>query len=110
MKTYRTICISLYVEELVALDAKVAALKAAGYRKANRSTVLALAATQIDDETLVALMPKSREQTPRVERVAKPVAASRAWDSNRCGRCGIKGHNTRTCNGVEVEIRVEAIR
>jgi hypothetical protein len=104
MKTYKTICISLYVEELIALDAKVEALKAAGYRKANRSAVLALAAVHIDDAELVALLPKSREATPKAARPAKVATpARRAWDGNRCGKCGVPGHYARTCRGAEVE-------
>jgi hypothetical protein len=103
VKTYKTICISLYVEELIALDAKVEALKAAGYRKANRSAVLAIAAVHIDDAELVALMPKSREAVPKQPKPVKEQKPRRAWDGNRCGKCGVAGHYARTCRGVDVE-------
>lgn len=110
MKAYKVISISLYVEELVALDAKVSALKAAGYRKANRSTVLALAAVHIDDETLVALLPKSREAVPKQYRTAKVDGPTRrAWDGYRCGKCGVEGHNARSCKGLEVESKYVSV-
>lgn len=40
---YKVICISIYNEDLEAIDLKVAALKARGFRKANRSLVIRLA-------------------------------------------------------------------
>lgn len=104
MKPYRTICVSLYVEQLVAIDAKVQALKDAGHRRASRSQVLALCAMHLPDSELVALMKPSK---PRPSKTKRPTApARRAFASNRCGACGISGHTRRTCTGLENEVRM----
>ena len=103
MKPYRTICISVYAEELIAIDAKVLALKEAGYTRANRSLVLRAAAMEIGDDGLV-------EATRR--RIGDPVALRREQvrrdggnqrEGKRCGDCGIVGHTRRTCRGFEAE-------
>jgi hypothetical protein len=45
---YEVICISLYKEDLAALDAKVAALKAQGHRKMSRSALIRFALATVD--------------------------------------------------------------
>lgn len=39
-KGVHTLCVSTYTEDLAALDAKVAELKAAGHRRASRSSLI----------------------------------------------------------------------
>lgn len=45
---YKTICISMYTDDLGRLDAKVAELKQAGHRKMNRSALIRFALDQVD--------------------------------------------------------------
>ena len=45
---YEVICISMYREDLAALDAKVAELKAAGHRKMSRSALIRFALATVD--------------------------------------------------------------
>lgn len=101
-RTYRTVCISLYVEELVALDAKVEALKAAGIN-ATRSRLVALAVKHIDDDVLVAMLrpfvPVGPAKRMRAMRARRRVRA----EDYSCGACAIKGHNRRSCQGRERE-------
>jgi hypothetical protein len=47
---YKVICISLYNEDLMRLDAMVDALKARGLTKANRSALIRYALEQVDLE------------------------------------------------------------
>ncbi len=48
---YKIVCISLYVEDIAALDAKVRELKARGHSKASKSSLIrfALAGVNLDD-------------------------------------------------------------
>lgn len=52
---YQVICISLYDEDLAALDAKVQTLKSAGHRKMSRSALIRFALDQVD----LSKLPKS---------------------------------------------------
>ena len=52
---YQVICISLYDEDLAALDAKVKGLKASGHRKMSRSALIRFALDQVD----LSKLPKS---------------------------------------------------
>ena len=45
---YKVICISMYVEDLARLDAKVAGLKDEGHRKMSRSALIRFALDQVD--------------------------------------------------------------
>ena len=45
---YEVICISLYKEDLAALDAKVAELKRSGHRKMSRSALIRFALATVD--------------------------------------------------------------
>ncbi|MEZ4224998.1 MAG: hypothetical protein R3B13_28855 [Polyangiaceae bacterium] len=45
---YKVICISMYLEDLARLDAKVEALKARGLTKANRSALIRFALDEVD--------------------------------------------------------------
>lgn len=47
---YKVICISLYTEDLQRLDEKVKALRARGFRKANRSALIRHALDTVDLE------------------------------------------------------------
>ncbi len=49
---YDVICISLYSEDLVELDAKVEALKAHGHRRVSRSSLIRLALKHLDVDNL----------------------------------------------------------
>ncbi len=49
---YEVICISLYREDLAALDEKVRALKAGGHRKMSRSALIRYALAHVDTATL----------------------------------------------------------
>lgn len=49
---YKVICISLYNEDLAALDAKVETLKGAGHRKMSRSALIRYALDQVDLNSL----------------------------------------------------------
>lgn len=102
MKPYKVISVSFYVEQLVALDAKVEALKEAGYTRASRSKVLRLAMTHISDDVLVAALQKYGPKPESKPRKSVPQRRRRSEDYV-CGACGIKGHNRRTCRGAEVE-------
>jgi hypothetical protein len=110
VKKYKVVSVSLYVEEVVAIDAKVEALRQAGY-KASRSTVMALGAVHLDDDVLISVLPKSGERAvkkrPPREKPASPPRPTKSlafegpirgpWDGYKCGRCGEEGHNVRTC-------------
>lgn len=48
---YRTLCITMYVDDIEQLDAKVAELKARGLTKANRSALIRHALKHVDLET-----------------------------------------------------------
>ena len=45
---YKVICISLYNDDLMGLDAKVAELKSRGFTKANRSALIRYALSVVD--------------------------------------------------------------
>jgi hypothetical protein len=49
---YKVICISLYNEDLTALDAKVDELKSRGFTKANRSALIRAALEAFDLDTV----------------------------------------------------------
>lgn len=49
---YKVICISLYNEDLAALDAKVDALKERGHRKMSRSALIRFALEHVDLDAL----------------------------------------------------------
>lgn len=49
---YEVICISLYKEDLAALDAKVRAMKAAGHRRVSRSSLIRQALDRFDPSKL----------------------------------------------------------
>lgn len=47
-RPYKVICISVFAEDLVAIDAKVAELKRRGYTRANRSMLVRCAIAGVD--------------------------------------------------------------
>lgn len=53
MKTYKVIAISLYKYDLRKLDAKVERLRARGFKRITRSSLIRHALEQVDPETLV---------------------------------------------------------
>lgn len=58
---FKTICISIYVEDLKRLDAKVSVLKAKGLRTANRSALIRYALERVNpDDVLLDTMRKER--------------------------------------------------
>jgi hypothetical protein len=54
-KTYKVICVSLYLSDIKELEAKVAELKRRGWKKANKSLLIRLALAQIDLDNLTNL-------------------------------------------------------
>jgi hypothetical protein len=62
---YKVICISLYTEDLAQLDAKVRELKARGFTKANRSSLIRYAMGLVDASAI-----------PRAEREPRELPAS----------------------------------
>lgn len=66
-KTYthfKLVCISLYLEDLAALDAKVAELKQRGWVAASRSALIRAAVRRLDVEALLPREPGPTERTP----------------------------------------------
>ena len=49
---YKVICISMYLQDIESLEAKVAELKRRGYTKANKSQLIRLALSQVDLDKL----------------------------------------------------------
>jgi hypothetical protein len=47
-KPYQVVCISIYDEDVAALADKVAALKARGFRRANKSWLIRVALAKLD--------------------------------------------------------------
>lgn len=47
--------ISLYTDDLVALDTRVARLKQLGWRRANRSSLIRIALARLTDDDLIAI-------------------------------------------------------
>jgi hypothetical protein len=58
--SYKVICISMYLDDLKALDEKVEALKAAGIGKANRSHLIRLALAMLDMPAAIEAMKAAR--------------------------------------------------
>lgn len=52
IRPYKVICISLYRTDLDDIDAKVAELKRRGWTKANRSHLIRLALSRLDESAL----------------------------------------------------------
>lgn len=50
-RPYKVICISIYADDLARLDEMVAALKARGHTKANRSAFIRHALAHVDPDT-----------------------------------------------------------
>jgi hypothetical protein len=75
------VAVSLYVEELIAIDAKVAALRAAGAKRVSRSRLLARAAVSGDDHELLGQFPRRPVKAKR--RAPSPSMPS-TCRSERC--------------------------
>lgn len=105
-RPYKTVCVSMYVEELVALDAKVDAMKAAGYTRMSRSRMLVMSALALEDAALTGRLgaPKVKADKPKRTKKAEAPRPD-PYYPYRCGKCGVYGHNRRTCRGEEVESR-----
>lgn len=50
--SYRVVCISLYHEDIAAIDKMVAELRARGFRRASRSWLLRVAMYRLDIDTV----------------------------------------------------------
>ncbi len=59
-KDYVTVCISTYPNDLAELDAKVEAIKAAGYQKANRSWLIRQAIRNLDVDAAIEQFRRTR--------------------------------------------------
>lgn len=107
-RPYRIISVSLYVEELVALDAKVEAMRAAGFY-ATRSRLLVISAMALEDGAFTRDLERIKPRRAKVKeaKARKTETPRKAWRiGGRCGACGIHGHNRRTCLGIERESKL----
>lgn len=59
-KLYKVICISLYLEDLKSLDAKVETMKARGLNQANRSALIRFAVDSLDLDSYAAHLEQGR--------------------------------------------------
>jgi hypothetical protein len=57
---YKVLCISMYTRDIADVDAKVAELKRRGWAKANRSSLIRLALSQFDVESVAGLGERRR--------------------------------------------------
>lgn len=118
------IYISMKTPDLVALDEKVAWLKANGWPAMNRSRLLRIALGALDvermvgplldqqpppaiEEPIVVEKPRASKRKARATRMVVTVAEVAVW---HCGYCGEAGHNIRTCPSAPVRPSRKASR
>jgi hypothetical protein len=67
---YKSICVSMYLDDIAQLDAKVADLKARGYRRTSRAQLIRLALSLLDTRNV-----EPAEQVPTKVTMRKPTKA-----------------------------------
>jgi len=72
---YKVLCISMYVRDIEELEAKVDALKARGWTKANKSHLIRIALAQLDVESLP--IPRHEDASRRPAASAEPPVSPR---------------------------------
>jgi hypothetical protein len=100
---YKTICISLYDADLVALDAKVADLKERGYRRTNRSQLIRLALQLLDTRNVEPV-----EQVP-TKIVSKRATAADLKATEQANRARPE-RLLLTCHDCELQFNTSARR
>lgn len=78
---YKTLCISMYVQDVEELDAKVAELKRRGWTKANKSHLIRLALRQLDLDAL----PFPRVKSTKEVAMDPKIAAANQYQTYRRG-------------------------